>query len=222
MTSADPAHPRPLDGPVAPTVGLRERKKQKTKEAIQRVALRLFLKQGYDETTIEQIAAAVEISPSTFFNYFPTKEEVVMMDAYDPLTISMFLERPKDEPLSVSFRRVLEGLAGILQRDRELILTRGRLMLQVPALRARIWDELERTQEFLSPLLAERSGRDPNDFELRVTARVVVSAVYEASLQWMKGCGREDLVELVNRALDVVDAGARLDALSSSTPRESS
>ena len=53
--------------------GLRERKKQKTRESIQRTALRLFEKQGYEGTTIEQIAAAAEISPSTFFNYFPTK-----------------------------------------------------------------------------------------------------------------------------------------------------
>ena len=71
--------------------GLRERKKLKTKEAIQREALRLFQEQGYDETTIEQIAEAVEISPSTFFNYFPTKEDVVIQDPYDPLFISSFL-----------------------------------------------------------------------------------------------------------------------------------
>ncbi len=219
MTSSEPAEPRQPGGPPARAVGLRERKKQKTREAIQRAALRLFLKQGYEETTIEQIAAAVEISPSTFFNYFPTKEEVVMMDAYDPLTVAMFLERPKHEALSVSIRRVLEALAGILERDRELILTRGRLMWSVPALRARIWDEMERTQDFFVPLLAERTGRDPDDFDLRVTARIVVGAVYEASLQWMKRDGRDDLVELVNRALDVVDAAARLDALSRPRPR---
>ncbi|TMB71576.1 MAG: TetR family transcriptional regulator, partial [Chloroflexi bacterium] len=91
--------------------GLRERKKQKTRESIQRAALRLFVKQGYEETTIEQIAAAAEISPSTFFNYFPTKEDVVLFDAYDPMAIRMFLERPKDEPLNVVVRRVLEELA---------------------------------------------------------------------------------------------------------------
>ena len=66
-------------------VGLRERKKQKTRESIQRTALRLFERQGYEETTIEQIAAAAEISESTFFNYFPTKEDVVLYDAYDPV-----------------------------------------------------------------------------------------------------------------------------------------
>lgn len=192
------------------TIGLRERKKQKTRESIQRTALRLFEKQGYEETTIEQIAAAVEISPSTFFNYFPTKEDVVLYDAYDPMAIRMLLERPRDEPLNVGLRQVLQGLATAFQRDEDTILARGRLFLEVPELRARIWDELERTQVMLAKLLAERTGRRADDFELRVTARVVTGAMFEASLEWMRGKGRRGLTELVNRALDVVESGARL------------
>src|SRR3979490_1045952 len=106
---------------------LRERKKQKTREAIQREATRLFQKQGYDETTIEQIAAAVDISPSTFFNYFPSKEDVVFNDPYDPLWISMFQSRPSDESLGVAVRRtVSEGLAGAFEQDREMVLARAR------------------------------------------------------------------------------------------------
>ena len=192
------------------TIGLRERKKQKTRESIQRTALRLFEKQGYEETTIEQIAAAVEISPSTFFNYFPTKEDVVLYDAYDPMAIRMLLERPRDEPLNVGLRQVLQGLATAFQREEDTILARGRLFLEVPELRARIWDELERTQVMLAKLLAERTGRRADDFELRVTARVVTGAMFEASLEWMRGKGRRGLTELVNRALDVVESGARL------------
>jgi AcrR family transcriptional regulator len=200
-------------------VGLRERKKQKTRESIQRTALRLFEKQGYEETTIEQIAAAVEISPSTFFNYFPTKEDVVLYDAYDPMAIRMFLERPKDEPLNVGFRKVLEGLAAAFQRDEHMILARGRLFLEVPELRARIGDEIERTQVILAQMLADRTGRRPDDFELRVTARVVTGAVYEATIEWMRSNGRHGLVELVNRALDVVESGARLSAVARTKPR---
>src|SRR5712671_3246281 len=157
--------------------GLRERKKLKTKEAIQREALRLIEAQGYAETTIEQIAAAAEISPSTFFNYFPTKEDVVLYDAYDPMAIKLFLERPKDEPLNAGLRQVLAGLAATFQRDEQMILARARLFLEVPELRARIWDEVERTQVLLAQMLAERTGRRPDDFELRVTARVVTGAV---------------------------------------------
>jgi AcrR family transcriptional regulator len=201
------------------TVGLRERKKQKTRESIQRTALRLFEKQGYEETTIEQIAAAAEISPSTFFNYFPTKEDVVLYDAYDPMAIRMFLERPKNEPLNVGLRRVLEGLAVTFQRDEQMILARGRLFMEVPELRARIWDEVERTQVMLAQMLAERTGRRPDDFELRVTARVVTSAVFAASLEWMRSNGRHGLVDLVSRALDVVESGARLTAVAPTKAR---
>ena len=63
--------------------GLRDRKKQKTRWSIQEHALRLFQEHGYDQTTVDQIAAAAEISPSTFFRYFKTKEDVVVQDEYD-------------------------------------------------------------------------------------------------------------------------------------------
>ena len=206
----------PVKAPA--TVGLRERKKQKTRESIQRTALRLFEKQGYEQTTIEQIAAAAEISPSTFFNYFPTKEDVVLFDAYDPMTIQMFLERPKDEPLNVSLRKVLENLAATFERDERMILARGRFFLEVPELRARLWDEAERSQLLLLQLLAERSGRRPDDYELRVTARIVTAALLEASKEWMRSNGRTGLVELTNRALDVVESGARLSGRARKSP----
>jgi AcrR family transcriptional regulator len=199
--------------------GLRERKKLKTKEAIHRAAMRLFAKRGYEETTIEQVAAAVEISPSTFFNYFPTKEDVVMLDIYDPMVIAMLKQRPKDEPLNVTFRRVLEGLDAIFERDRELVLARGRLMMEVPELRARLWDELERSQTFVIALLAERTGQKPDDFELRVTARIVMAALYEASLEWLHQNGRKSLVALASRALDVVESGGRVGSPAPTKPR---
>jgi len=200
-------------------VGLRERKKQKTRDSIQRTALRLFEKQGYEETTIEQIAAAAEISESTFFNYFPTKEDVVLYDAYDPVAIRMFLERPKDEPLEVSLREVLKNLTVLFESDERMILARGRFFFEVPALRARLWDELERAQELILELLAKRTGRRADDFELRVAARVVTAAILEASKEWMRSNGRSSLAELGNRALDVVESGARLRSPARAKPR---
>ena len=195
--------------------GLRERKKLKTRESIQREAMRLFGKQGYEQTTIEQIAAAVEISPSTFFNYFPSKEDVVLYDAYDPLIVSLMSERPVGEPLSVSFRIVLEAMDGIFDRDRDIILARGRLWFEVPALRARLWEELEKAQVLMSGLIAERSGRPAGDFEIRVIVMIVVTAALEAMREWLHRDGKGSFVELVNQALDVVDAGARLDEIAS-------
>ncbi len=201
------------------SIGLRERKKLKTKEAIQRAAMRLIDKQGYEATTIEQIAAAAEISESTFFNYFPTKEDVVLFDAYDPMALQMFLERPKDEPLSVGVRHVMRQLAAAFQRDEQVIRARGRLFLEVPELRSRMWDEVERTQEIIVRLLAERTSRRPDDYELRVTARIIISAIFEATLEWMRSNGRRGPVELVNRALDVVESGAQMSAVAKTKRR---
>ena len=193
--------------------GLRERKKQKTRESIQREAMRLFGQQGYDETTVEQIAAAVEISPSTFFNYFPSKEDVVLYDAYDPILASLLAERPADEPLSISFRRVLEAMGDIFDRDRDIILARGRLWFEAPALRARLWEELEKAEMFMSAQIAARSGRDANDFETRVTVTVIVAAAMEAMREWLRRDGKGSFVTLVNQALDLLDTNARLDEI---------
>ena len=195
--------------------GLRERKKLKTRESIQREAMRLFGKQGYEETTIEQIAAAVEISPSTFFNYFPTKEDVVLYDAYDPVIFSLLAERPANELLSTSFRRVLEAMDAVFERDRDVILARGRLWLEVPDLRARVWDELEKARVMMGGLIAQRSGRDADDFEIRVALMVLIMAAMEAMREWVKQDGKGSFVGLINQALDLVDAGARLDELTS-------
>jgi AcrR family transcriptional regulator len=199
------------------TIGqsLRERKKQKTREAIQREATRLFQKQGYEETTIEQIAAAVDISPSTFFNYFPSKEDVVLYDAYDPMIATLFESRPSDEPLSESVRIVLEQITETLERDREIILARSKLFLETPELRARLWSEVERTQGFLGVLLAERAGREANDFEFRVVAIALVAAMMEAASEWARRDGRVPLGDLMRQALDAISADSMLDGFAS-------
>jgi AcrR family transcriptional regulator len=199
--------------------GLRERKKQKTREAIQREATRLFQKQGYEETTIEQIAAAVDISPSTFFNYFPSKEDVVLYDAYDPMIATLFESRPSDEPLSESIRIVLEQITETLERDREIILARSKLFLETPELRARLWSEVERTQGFLGVLLAERAGREANDFEFRVVAIALVAAMMEAASEWARRDGRVPLGDLMRQALDAISADSMLDGFASQKSR---
>jgi hypothetical protein len=123
------------------------------------------------------------------------------------------LNRPADEPLSAGLRHVLQLMETIFTRDHDVILARAKLGMEVPALRARMWEEVQRAQVLLCGLIAQRTGRDPDDFELRVVVMVVVVAALEAMFEWIKQGGRGSFVELVNQALDVVDAGARLDAI---------
>jgi AcrR family transcriptional regulator len=204
--------------PVTPFgQGLRERKKLKTKEAIQREALRLIQEQGYAETTIEQIAAAAEISPSTFFNYFPTKEDVVLFDRYDPMIFSMLTSIPASEPLSAVLYGLLNGLEGVMERDHAVILARSKLSLAVPELRARFWEEIEKARDLIASVLASRTGRDASDFELRVLSMVFLTATFEAILEWIRQDGRGDMVKLVREALDLAQIGPRLDELESAS-----
>jgi AcrR family transcriptional regulator len=84
--------------------GLRERKKARTRAAIREHALRLIREQGYQATTVEQIAAAAEVSPSTFFRYFPTKEDVVLQDNNEALMIEAFERQPPELGLVAAAR----------------------------------------------------------------------------------------------------------------------
>jgi AcrR family transcriptional regulator len=200
------------------TTGLRERKKQKTKAAIQREAMRLFKKQGYDETTVEQIAAAAEISPSTFFNYFPTKEDVVIFDEYDPMMIEMLTAVREGETLSQAIRRVLERFAEVMEGDRQLILERSRLSLEVPELRARIWEELEKARDLFAKIIGARSGRGAADFEVQVVAMTLIGIAFQASIEWVGTGGRGNMLDLFARAMDVVGLDSLLDRLEKTTP----
>src|ERR1019366_10502764 len=99
--------------------GLRERKKEKTRATVQRIALSLFTKQGYDNTTIEQIAEAAEISPSTFFRYFLAKEAVVLHDSLDPMLIEVFRSQPTQLNIVQAIRSTLRRVFSELPNDRD-------------------------------------------------------------------------------------------------------
>jgi AcrR family transcriptional regulator len=193
--------------------GLRERKKQKTKASIQREALRLFKKHGYEETTIEDIADAAEISPSTFFNYFPTKEDVVIYDEYDPQVFAALMEQREGETISESIRKLIMQLGGVFEADSEDILERAKLSLEVPELRARIWEELERARDLFAEVIAKRTGRPAGDFEVRVIAMALVAAAFEASTAWVEQGGQGRMLDLFQRAIDAVNLYGQLDRL---------
>ena len=188
--------------------GLRERKRARTFSEIQHEALRLFVAQGYEQTTIEQIAEAVEISPSTIFRYFPTKEDLVLPDEYDSLIVASLAAGPTGESAVTAMRRVLaETLSDVVKQDPSMFLTRGRLMLEVPALRARLWSFLQENEAVLCQVFAAQSGRDPKDFEMRVAAGAIIGAIMAALTEWVQNDGQTDMAALLDRALQLLEAG---------------
>src|SRR5262245_33296845 len=112
-----------------PRLGLRERKKVKTRATIQEQAMRLFREEGDDQTTVEQIAEAAEVSPSTFFRYFPTKEDVVIYDALDPPMINAYRAQPAELSPIQAMRAAAREVFGNLDPEQMAVLKeRGMLI----------------------------------------------------------------------------------------------
>jgi AcrR family transcriptional regulator len=166
-----------------PSTGLRERKKARTRAAIQAHALRLFRAQGYDATTVQQIIEEAEVSESTFFRYFPTKCDVVLSDDFDPLIVDAFRSQPPDlrpiQALRVAFRFVFDQLSGQEMSEQQ---ERMHLILSVPELRAAMLDQFASAMRMLAVVLAERTGRQPEDTAVLTLAGAVVGAVVAVTL----------------------------------------
>lgn len=195
---------------LAAPLGLRERKKLRTRRAIRAAAFRLFADLGYENTTVDRIAAEAEVSPSTFFRYFPTKEDLIITDDYDPLMQAALRNRPLGEPLLDSVRQtVLPGLRTVMLAEREEMLFRVRMLQSNQAVRDRSAGELVRTRDFMVEILAERAGPQADLLALRATVAAVLAACSEAMEYWAAGGGVEDIVDVVERALDAVAAAFR-------------
>lgn len=193
---------------------LRERKKIQTRQAIRRTAYRLFEEQGYDATPVDQIAEEAEVSPSTVFRYFPTKEDIVLTDEYDPLIEETLRQRPPNEPPVAALREALySSIARIYQADAAETLQRVRLIREVPALRGRMSEHSAETAWLLRRALAERTGRAEDDLELRIVTGAMLGALMEAMYSWVDtgtAGTLEDLRALVTRALGVLERGLTL------------
>src|SRR3712207_3365002 len=126
-----------------PKVGLRERKKARTRAEIQRQALKLFRGRGYEATAVAQIAEAAEVSESTFFRYFPTKEDVVLWDEFDPLILEAFKAQPTEsDPIRALRDAIRVVLARTSATERVHFRERVGLLLSVPPLRAALVDQI--------------------------------------------------------------------------------
>ena len=158
--------------------GLRERKKARTRASLREHALRLFREKGYHETTVEMIAAAAEVSPSTFFRYFPTKEDLVLQDDMDTRIIEAFANQPKNlSPIAAIRAAVREAWDSFTPEEWEQIRQGAELSMHVPEIRARTVNEFARTINVLTEVLAGYTGRQADDFGIRVLAGAVVGVM---------------------------------------------
>ena len=202
--------PRPLPPADVPHVGLRERKKLKTRLAIQEHALRLIREQGYGNTTVEQIAAAAEVSPSTFFRYFPTKEDVVLFDALDPLLIEAFRRQPAAlSPIGALRSAMHEVFASMPAAAMTEQRQRGLLVYQVPELQTAWIADLLRTVRVMQGLLGERLGRPVDDPRLRLYTGAVMGVLMAGMIPILEEPDVDFLRDL-GAALDFLEGGLKL------------
>jgi AcrR family transcriptional regulator len=184
----------------------RQRKKAATRDRIRGCALRLFLEQGYDATTVEQIAVAAGVSHMTFFRYFPAKEDVALSDSYDPLIARLLGQTPAAWPLLERIRAaLLQGLARVYETDRDTLLAQNKLIAATPALRDRLWaDQIATQQVFLQALGGDGGGDHRPTLQTRVTVAACLAAASTAILAWVENDGTPELPELIDQAFETL------------------
>ncbi len=193
------------DGPRE--LGLRERKKRKTRQAIQQQALLLFREQGYHQTTVEQIAEAAEVSPSTFFRYFPTKEDVVLNDEYDSQIIEAFYNQPADINTVRALRNAMAVVFGQMsEEEQQAQMERARLLMNVPELRASFFNNLAEGIDLIAKAVAERMHRGPEDFAVRTLAGALMGVGISVSFFWMEH-PQLNIMEILDEAFRYIESG---------------
>jgi AcrR family transcriptional regulator len=208
----------PANDPPAKQNGLRERKKARTRASIREHALRLFKEQGYYATTVEQIADAAEVSPATFFRYFPTKEDVVLQDDFDLVTTEALERQPPELSPIAAFRAASAAtFASLSPEDMASFRETTELTAAVPEIRARAIDEFVRTIQQIAASIAARTGRDPEDFAVRTMAGAIIGVIMSVTVPTLGSVWdpteMDDVAGLfarIDRALEQLERGLPL------------
>ena len=158
--------------------GLRERKKEQTRQAIAETARRLFAERGFDAVTVADVARAADVSQGTVFNYFPTKEDLFygQMEDFEATLVEAVRGRARGESVLAAFRRVMLESSGRLASEdvAEMIASAARLIAASPALRAREREIVARHTGELAALIADETGAGHDDVEPWVVANALM------------------------------------------------
>ncbi|MDH6181829.1 AcrR family transcriptional regulator [Microbacteriaceae bacterium SG_E_30_P1] len=189
--------------------GLRERKRRATRRAIQLAAIDLVAEHGLDGTTVDEISRRADVSPRTFFNYFPSKEAAVIGDhpsLPEGAPLEEFLAAGPGEPIMTGIARIIAGTIAGDDHDHELMVRRKTVLGEYPQLFALRMANMRRVEEQLADLIAERLTMDvpalagrPDELRSRahLTAFVAFGAIRHAWSQWAAGRANGDLPDVV-------------------------
>ena len=196
--------------PATERLGLRERKKRATRQSLHSEALRLVAERGFDEVTIEDIAAAADVSPRTFFNYFGSKEDVIVNpdpDRVERLRGLLAGDAADKPPLDVLESVLITSLDEVTDRREEWLL-RLRLVREIPALTPRHLAAFDAMERVLIDDVAQRTGRDASaDIYPVLVGSAAMAAMRAAIARWGAGDGRRPLPDLVREAFAALRTG---------------
>jgi AcrR family transcriptional regulator len=196
-------------------LGLRERKKLRTRQLITETAMRLFAERGFDAVPVAAIARAAEVSEATVFNYFPTKEDLVYrgMEAFEDELLAAVRDRPAGESIVAAFGRFVLQPRGFLAAPDEVsarfLIAVSKMIADSPALRAREREILDRYTASLAALIAADTAAEPGDLRPWVVARALIGT-HQSLIQLVRQRLAEGPVEPGEVAREVVTRGREI------------
>ena len=178
------------------TAGLRERKKEKTRDALVQSAVRQFTKRGFDHVTVEDIAAACDVSPRTFFRYFASKEDVLFAesDAHRVRLLASLAEQDSHVSAFQALESAMRMIAADYAQQGDALRARHRIVNSTPSLRTRV---AERQQGWegavVESLRASGRAKRMSDLELRLLVGATTTALRVAVESWIANDGAGNL-----------------------------
>jgi AcrR family transcriptional regulator len=191
--------------------GLRHRKRAAAMERIQAVALDLFDERGYQSVTVEQIAEASDVSPSSVYRYFGTKEQIVLLGEFEVDAAHARLDHGVEgSPLDVTRSMMRTAMGHLVGQDEERVRRQMRHVMSDPALEAALARQVYAASETLGELFAARLDRRADDLEVQVLAHVIVGALLGGLHHWHGTGFGEPLPDVLDRCIRLLEAGLRL------------
>ena len=199
-----PSRAKPATGAGVP--GLRERKRQQTRERLTRAAMALFLERGFEATTLDDIAAAADISRRSFFHYFASKEDVVFAwhEETTAALIAAVEARPANESMLTAAENAISAMARQLEPGEAIAM--ARLKRDNPALQARDQVKYEKLERALAAALEKRAGHKTEKLGARLVAMIATGAMRIGGELWAAEGAREKPEALVKRTFAAIRA----------------
>jgi len=186
--------------------GLRQRKQQQTRERLTRMAMALFLERGFEATTLDDIAAAADISRRSFFHYFASKEDVVFawQEEITAALIAAVAARPVNESMLAAAENAISAMVRQLKPGEAIAM--ARLKRDNPALQARDQVKYEKLERALAEALGKRAGHKTERLQARLVAMIATGAMRIGGEAWAAEGAREKPEVLVKRTFSAMRA----------------